>query len=444
MQINQQGTGSLLGTATGQALSQAGDVVSPRAQRSDAGEVQPAARPARSSRRSALGILSREIRAVLAASFRIGIRSGLPAYSATTEPQSAGNVANEALRAGKAIAGRAPLDAGRSLDDLRRKVESAAADVREIVGDDDDGLEDAMSMIGAGLDDQEEDAARNVVSSAAVLSYESRLKQRSMIRIRTQEGDVVRFDLRRVEQMSASDVAVTDGNVSLSSTEIELSSQTRMILRVDGDLNEAEFAAIRNVFVQAKSISEEFFGGDLAKAFDMAAGIEFDTEQLSKVRMRFREQLDTALSFTSLRTVMPEAVALPDPGPAPAIGVKPEPIPTIQPVDEAAPDVVVAQASDGQDDAGSASEPGSVNAAAEAPVEEDAIGGFLKLLGDFLRSVNEGFEPEPGSSRYFYSQSFKLGILKAVLEFTAPDNSRKAAENAAAFIDPVAVAEESA
>ena len=90
------------------------------------------------------------------------------------------------------------------------------------------------------------------------------------------------------------------------------------------------------------------------------------------------------------------------------------------------------------------SEPGSVNAAAEAPVEEDAIGGFLKLLGDFLRSVNEGFEPEPGSSRYFYSQSFKLGILKAVLEFTAPDNSRKAAENAAAFIDPVAVAEESA
>ena len=444
MQINQLATSNLLGTTTRQPLSQAADVVRPGARRTDAAEVQPAAQNARQARRSALSILSREIRAVLAASFRIGIRSGLPGYSATSEPQSAANVANEALRAGKAIAGRAPLDAGRSLDDLRRKVESAAEDVRDIVGDDDDDLEDAMSLIGAGLDDQEEDAAKNVVSSASVLSYESRLKQRSTIRIRTQEGDIVRLDLKRVEKMSASDVAVTDGNVSLSSTEVELSSRTRMMLRVNGDLNEAEFAAIQNVFAQAESIAQEFFGGDLAKAFDMAAGIEFDTEQLSKVRVRFREQLDTALSFTSLRTVMPEAVALPEPAPAPVIGVKPEPIPTILPVDEAAPDVVAPKASEVQDDAESSSEAGSANAAAEAPVAEGAIDGFLRLLGDFLRSVNEGFELESGSSRYFYSESFKLGILKAVLEFSAPDNSRKAAENAAAFIDPVAVAEESA
>ena len=138
MVISQLGSAGLQGATINQPLSQAADIVQPRSRRPDAAEVQPAAQGAQESRRKALTILSREIRSVLAASFRIGFRSGLPAYSAAAEPQSGANVAGEALRAGKAIVGRAPLDAGRSLADLRKKVEDAAEDVRELVGDDDD------------------------------------------------------------------------------------------------------------------------------------------------------------------------------------------------------------------------------------------------------------------------------------------------------------------
>ena len=440
MIISQLGSAGLQGATITQPLSQAADIVQPRSRRPDAADVQSAAQGFQESRRKTLSILSREIRAVLAASFRIGIRSGLPAYSAAADPQSAADVAGEALRAGKAIAGRAPLDAGRSLDDLRKKVEDAAEDVRELVGDDDDDdLEDVMSQVKEGLDDLDDDAARNVASSASVLSYESRLKQRSTIRIRTQEGDIVRFDLRRVERMSATDVAVTDGNASLSSTEVELSSRTRMVMSVRGDLNEGEFAAIQNVFAKAEAIAGEFFGGDLAKAFNMAAGIEFDTEQLARVKMRFRERLDTALSFASLRRAMPEAVALPEPRPAPVINKSAIPTPQPVPVAEPAPEVVVPDVAEVQDvvESQDVAEPAAVPA-------ENAIDGFLNLLSDFLRSVNEGFELNSGSSRYFYSQSFKLEVLKAVLQFSAPEELGKAADNAAAFIDPVAIPEDTA
>ena len=435
MEIGQIGAGSLAGTALNQSASQPTGAARTRPQAPVTGESQAsAAQGAVNSRRRALSILSQEIRQALAVNFRINIGSALPAYSLGSGPQSPADVAGDALGAGRALARRAPLDASRSLVDLRKKVQDAADDVREIVGDDDDDdVDDTLRLIGDGLDDLEEDAARHVASSASVLSYESQLRQRSTIRIRTQEGDIVRLDLRRTEQMSASDVALSNGELSFSATEVAVSSRTRMVLTVNGDLNEAEFAALQNVFAQAAAIADEFFAGDLAKAFDMTAGIELDTEQLARVRMRFRERLETNISYAEIRRLTPQPVQLPEPG----LVIGTPSAPETGPIARSAAGVVVPDVPEVEDTVATPAEPEATTTAASPALADGAGDGFLALLADFLRSVNDGFEPEAGSLRYFYSQSFRLEILKSVLEMNAPEGFDAAADKAATLIDGV-------
>jgi len=374
-------------------------------------------------------ILRQEIRQILSASFRLSFSTLLSAYATNTGDDSPADVAADTLSAARQLAARSPLEASNTLVSVRRKVEQAATSVREtLVDHDHQAIDETMNEVSDGLDDLDDDAARNVASSASVLSAETSLRQRSTIRIRTQEGDIVRLDLRRAERMSATDVAVTEGDNEFSATRVEVSSRTRSVLTVKGDLNEAELAAIQNIFAQAETIADEFFGGNLAAAFDMAAGLEFDTETLSKVNMRFRAKQVSIIRFA---VVQPELKQ-------PKVGIG-SPAPGIRPVEPEIPTAVtnaVPAAVPAEPDAVPASAPAEPEVATAAPATEDnAIDSLAELLADFLRAVSEGFES--GSFRYYYSESFKLEILKSVLQVAAPQESGEAANVAAAMIDAI-------
>jgi hypothetical protein len=439
MEISGVGVAGLLSSGLGQTRGELSEVSSVRLKAKSASEVEHHRHSHdHHSRGKALGILRQEIRQALSAHFRLHFAAPLPEFSANAGELAPGDVASDALGAATQLADRAPLDASQTLTDLRQQIEEAASSVRDTMGEGDfDDVDDALGRVSEGLDDLDNEAARNVESSATVLSADTRLQQRSTIRIRTQEGDIVRFDLRFAERFSAKDVAMTDGDMMFASTQVEVSSRTRMALKVNGDLNEAELAAVQKVFAQAESIANEFFNGDLAAAFDMAAGLEYDTEQLARVGMRFREKLVSNVSFAAIGAALPQPVAAPTPTevssvepiavPPPSALPDSEPIATMPPMrePEAPVETVAAEAPAGPE---------------AALPEEDAIGRFMDLLASFLRSINEGFELESGtgSFRFHFSESFKLEILKSVLQVSAPEDSGAAADNAATLIDAVA------
>ncbi len=435
MDTGQIGVGSLLGATTNQPAATSSRAVTSAVPRGV--EEVARARPSfGGSRGDALSILRQEIRQALRSNFRINFVASAPGYGQGNGVR-ADDVAGDALNGAAAAARRSPLEASRLLINLRERVETSAKEVRELVGDDDDDIDDALSRINGGLDDMDDDVARNLESSATVLSAESKLKQRSTIRIRTQEGDIVRFDLRRVEKMSIEDASFTDGEIISSSTEIEMSSRSRMRLRVEGDLNEAEYAAVRNVFAQAEAIAEEFFGGDLVAAFDMAAGIQFDSEQLARVNMRFREKLESEISYATTGPVLSSSpVRNPVPISGPTVAAEPiRAVPPIEPAPAAPKEIKQANAADPIAEARVANEEiPAPNPDAEVPE------GFFDLLVDFLRGVTEGFEPggDTASFRYYYSQSFNLKILRSVLELRADDEDRSAAEAAGALVEGLA------
>ena len=336
---------------------------------------------------------------------------------------------------------------------FRQRVQSAAAVTQQSVGGDADIDEvgKALGKIESGLETLDADAARNVESSASVLAIDSRQRQRSTIRIRTQEGDVVRLDIKRASQFSARDVAVSDENGEASRTEVSASSRSRLNFTVRGDLNEAEFAAIQSVFAQAESIAGEFFDGDLGAAFSQASGLEFDAGQLARVKLRFRssEVTNTTYAQTVTRTPAPAAStpAAPQPADIPAVVSNPAPAATdakAEPVIAAPvePEVAVTEPAPAVEQAPVASG-GNVPGALD--LGSDTFLRFFDLLGDFLRGVADGFERAAGGKgestdaatlKFHFSQSFKLQVFKSVLQVAAPDESAENATTlASALID---------
>jgi hypothetical protein len=165
--------------------------------------------------------------------------------------------------------------------------------------------------------------------------------------------------------------------------------------------------------MQAEKIANEFFGGDLAAAFDLAQGFEFDAEQLARVKMRFRFTETTRVSYTeSVQTAPPAAIIQPAVDSARIAPVAP--VQAVAETDEAAPQPVA------------------------APDTSD-LSGLFETLSTFLRSIGEGFAAESGtvSFKMHYSESFKLELLKAVMHTTAPDDSADEAAAVATVIDAV-------
>ncbi len=369
----------------------------------------------------ALGILKQEL------SMRAWIRARLSTSFAEPRP-TAETIAEDALAAAKQIVAESPSTARESLVSFRSRVEQATSYAREAIGADDDAdeIDEVVAKVDEGLGELEDDVAGYRESSASVLAVDTRTKQRSTIRILTQEGDVVRLSLRRADSLSATDVAYSDGNVSVSATEVAVSSRSRMMLSVKGDLNEAEFEAIRNVFAQAEAIADEFFGGDIGAAFGVARGFEFDTEQLARVNMRFRMREISTVAYAETVRTLP-AAARQDPRflgpPEVADPIEPRPYdeaPEPFPYDEApilpVPGTEPSDVIDVELPTPAPVQPAPVDKPATSAFES-----FFETLNAFLRSISEGFQSElSGSSlRYHYSESFKLEMLGAVLHTLA-------------------------
>ncbi len=377
-------------------------------------------------RKLGLSVLQAEIRQVLSTRLKFSFSSN--GYDASK--LSVAGVASESLSAASWLLREAPLEAAQELRDLRDDIDDAAEATRGVVSDDDLGdVEEALTRIEGGFDDIDEEAARNTESSASVLTAESMVRQRSMVRIRTQDGDVVTLMLRQRESFSATSAADESGSI----TELEMNSRSRMDLKVRGDLDDGELQAIKAVFERAQEIAGSFFGGDLAEAFSKASELEFDRSELAKVKMKFREKEVSRIQFTQVGSY---------PIPQPAVPVSSTAAPTVaEPVStETVPDVSPVAPESEPEPVVAAADAESVNATPEVAKPEteqpNAIERFVVDLRSFLRTTTEGFE-KPDGQRYFYSESFKLSLLKSVFEMSTPKDSDDVSDRAVAVVDAV-------
>ncbi len=397
----------------------------------------------------ALGVFKQELKYLLAAKLGFTFSAKNRVTDAVRAELSAREVASQTITAASRLVNENPDISRKALSAFRNQVNESAEAARRVPNGD-AGLDDAVAEVNKGLDKLEASASRNVRSSASVLSVDSRIRERSTIRIRTQEGDVVRLDLRNVQRLSADDYAVADEDGAATRTEIDVSGRSRLRFTVDGDLNEAELEAVQSVFAQAEEIASDFFGGDLAAAFSAASNFEFDNEQLARVKLRFRSREVSRVAYSEVVNSFTQAEPAANAADA---ADTPKANPVAAPAAKAPatrPEPVTVKS------AGN-TEPAAASSPTEAPAVpsiEDQLAAydfaplfdFLDKIAGFLQNVAQGFEKRDDDEgvdyQFHYSQKMKLEILKTVITVSAPTDAEDAAERAGAVIDRVAEADD--
>ncbi len=182
-------------------------------------------------------------------------------------------------------------EAGQLNEGLAEKIDSAESGIYQGIDDIEEGL--------FGQEVSEETAP----SVSSVVQYEQsyqREKNNFSFELTTQEGDKVMInamsDSRLYEQSYTS--ANENGVSSLYSSSQQSSSGYSF--SVEGDLNEAEMAAIEDLLGQVNSLADEFYDGDLATAFDMALELESDGDQIAGFSLNLRQQQVQAYQYSGI------------------------------------------------------------------------------------------------------------------------------------------------
>lgn len=101
----------------------------------------------------------------------------------------------------------------------------------------------------------------------------------------TREGDRIEIRYRTDTEKSAG--FAESSNSRLFSWMQSDSSQFDLVIK--GDLNDKEQKALDSLLADVDSLANEFYDGDIEKAFNMASALEMDMTQFSKLNLRMTE-----------------------------------------------------------------------------------------------------------------------------------------------------------
>ncbi len=213
------------------------------------------------------------------------------------------------------------------LEHARKGVEEGFAQAREELGsmgqvDDEveDGINKSYDAIQSGLERFEnklfgtvpeaapaqEAQISQLAASATEINYS--LSKSSSISIQTNDGDTVTIDFAEALRYQASQQSASytteneDGstsNVQYSQTSESRYQAVGFSFSVEGELDEDEKEAIGALVQDVSKLADEFFNGDLDKAFEQATQLGFDESELSgfSLQMTRTESISVANAY---------------------------------------------------------------------------------------------------------------------------------------------------
>ncbi|WP_221075760.1 DUF5610 domain-containing protein [Agarivorans aestuarii] len=149
------------------------------------------------------------------------------------------------------------------------------------------GIDKSYDLIQEGLEKIEE-GDYQIQSAPLYSQLAMSSSQSASMELETAEGDKVTISYG--SQLAAS------YSESGSSIQASFASQQQFSFSVEGDLNDDELAAIADLIKQVDEVGQQFFSGDLDKAFDQALSIGFDEQQLVGFAVNFQQQQSVAVT----------------------------------------------------------------------------------------------------------------------------------------------------
>lgn len=152
---------------------------------------------------------------------------------------------------------------------------------------------DALAEIAPG--------SRDAVAQAVLGAAERYRNAEDMsLTVKTQDGDEVTINFSRNQSYDATYGAGADsqGN-SVAWMDVSRSESSQYQFSVQGHLNEDEITALQQMVRDITGVANEFFNGDVQKAFEKSGDISFDASQLSSMQlnMSYTRTLAQAASY---------------------------------------------------------------------------------------------------------------------------------------------------
>ncbi|GMQ87056.1 MAG: hypothetical protein BMS9Abin08_0254 [Gammaproteobacteria bacterium] len=223
-----------------------------------------------------------------------------------TDTHTPEKVAERTLEFIELVVGQETDEGRRSelLEQVRAGVERGFAEARDILdglgvlnGDIAKNVDRTYELIQSGLDklasngagEEDDDAATEPVASEAgavatqagfaAASYSTR--QTTSLIVNTLDGDRVTIDITREATTSRTEVAGSTGNAGFNSIQTSRAASVSFSFSVQGELDEDEQKAIDSLIKRINKVSDKFFDGKVQSAFEKAANIKFDSEELA-------------------------------------------------------------------------------------------------------------------------------------------------------------------
>ena len=208
---------------------------------------------------------------------------------------------------GKAISGA--RDAGASDDKLaemfaqaREGVDMGFEQARQELGDMDmltddvkEGMDRSYGLIQEGIDGLEDDIFNKPTASATpnVIARELGLQEseQGSISIKTRDGDDINISFGSTTTLAQSQSSTDNGY----SSETSYSRSQSFSIEVNGDLDDDELKAINSLVEDISGLADEFFNGDVQKAFEQASELGFDAGQIAQFSLDFKEVKQVAV-----------------------------------------------------------------------------------------------------------------------------------------------------
>ncbi len=203
-------------------------------------------------------------------------------------------------------AGADPAKLQSLLEQARSGVEKGFAEARKILdgmgvlqGKVASDIDDTYQKIQDGfsaLDQRFNPAASTSNANVAVAAYSERFTAQAEtfdMQVTTRDGDRLRISIAQASaNWSQSRVAASsNGNASalVAGTQSGSMQIGAWQVSVEGELDADELGALEKLFSQVQELSNSFYAGDMAGAFDRAIALEMDGEQLASLSLNLTQ-----------------------------------------------------------------------------------------------------------------------------------------------------------
>ncbi len=134
--------------------------------------------------------------------------------------------------------------------------------------------------------------------AASYAEFAERHETAFSLELRTREGDVVALNFRQLDYRSSAQGA--------GASVVEEGIERMVNLSVEGDLSDAELAAIDRLLEQVTEEAASFFSGDLMATAARLSSLDFDSEQLASFALDFTRtsQLELTQVYTDSKQAL--------------------------------------------------------------------------------------------------------------------------------------------